>query len=146
MPQSQRQPVPYSREGSRKIEIVQDAPSTGRVIDIGTQVHALQRMSTIPIGTALRRMLFVWFRIYVHETKYGKHEKVNVKIPLPIPLLGATFARQMSFQKAAQVAAQLQRGQDPSDALESAMGFEFIRVEDDHSERNKRSLVVIGLD
>jgi hypothetical protein len=116
------------------------------VIHLGDSVRDLQELSAIPIASSLRRVLFVWLRIYVKETKRGKSERVNIKIPLPIPVLGATFARRLSFQKAAQVAAQAERGQDVSELLDSTMGFEFVRVEDEHPERDKRTLVVIGLD
>lgn len=143
MPQPQREPIPYT---PRKIEIVQEAPRTERIINLGDQVKELQSLSTIPLGSYFRRWAFVWLRIYVNERKRGKSEKVNIKIPLPIPIIGAAFSRQLSFQKAAKISAQAQRGQDVSELLESAMGFEFIRVEDDHSERDKNTLVVIGLD
>lgn len=143
MPQPQRQPIPYTRGN---VEILTQEPRADRVIHLGDQVKELQTLSTIPIGSALRRLIFVWLRIYVKESKRGKTERVNIKIPLPIPILGATFARQLSFQKAAKLAAQAQRGEDVSEVLDSTMGFEFVRVEDDHLERDKRSLVVIGLD
>lgn len=143
MPQTQRQPIPYQRS---TIQVVDDNSPTDRVIHLGDQVKELQQLSTIPIGSTLRRFVFVWLRIYVNERKRGKNEKVNIKIPLPIPLLGAAFSRQLSFQRAAKLAAQARHGEDVSDLLDSEMGFEFIRVEDDHSERDKSTLVVIGLD
>jgi hypothetical protein len=71
---------------------------------------------------------------------------VNIKIPLPIPLIGAAFSRQLSFQRAAKLAAQARRGEDVSEVLDSAMGFEFVRVEDGNPERDRSTLVVIGLD
>lgn len=143
MPQTQREPIPYTRS---PIEIVDNEPRTDRIINLGDQVKELQALSTIPIGSILRRFVFVWLRIYVNERKRGKSEKVNIKIPLPIPIIGAAFAHQLSFQRAAKLAAQARRGEDVSDSLDSNMGFEFVRVEDDHSERDKSTLVVIGLD
>lgn len=143
MSQTQRQPIPYPRG---TIQVMDDSPQPDRVIHLGEQVKELQMLSTLPIGSTLRRFVFVWLRIYVNERKRGKNEKVNIKIPLPIPLLGAAFSRQLSFQRAAKLAAQAGRGQDLSELLDSEMGFEFIRVEDDHSERDKSTLVVIGLD
>jgi hypothetical protein len=143
MAQPQRQPIPYQRG---TIEVVEPEAREDRVIHLSEQVKELQNLSTIPIGSSLRRLVFVWLRIYVNERKRGKSEKVNIKIPLPIPLLGAAFSRQLTFQRAAKMAAQARRGEDVSDMLDSAMGFEFIRVEDDHSERDKSTLVVIGLD
>lgn len=143
MPQSQRQPTPYTRS---PIEIVDEAPRADRIINLGDQVKELQSLSTIPFGSTLRRLVFVWLRIYVNERKGGKNEKVNIKIPLPIPIIGAAFARQISFQRAAKLAAQVRRGEDVSDSLDSTMGFEFVRVEDGNPDRDKSSLVVIGLD
>ncbi len=143
MPQPQRQPIPYTRG---KIEIVDAEPRAEKIINLGDQVKELQTLSTIPVGSSIRRLLFVWLRIYVNEKKRGKSEKVNIKIPLPIPIIGAMFQRQLSFQKAAKLAAQARRGEDVSELLDSTMGFEFVRVEDDHSERDKSTLVVIGLD
>lgn len=140
---AQRQPIPYTRP---QIEIVQEDARSERIIHLGDQVKTLQQLSTISVGSTLRRLLFVWLRIYVNETKRGKTERVNVKIPLPIPFIGAAFARQLSFHRAAKLAAQQQRGQDVSEILDSTMGFEFVRVEDDQSERGKKTLVVIGLD
>lgn len=143
MPQTQRQPLAYA---GRPTEIVDQPPGSDRVIHLGDQVKELQALSTISMGSTLRRLVFVWLRVYVKETKRDKSQKVNIKIPLPIPIIGATFARQLSFQKAARVAAQARRGQDVSDTLESAMGFEFVRVEEAHPDRDKSTLVVVGLD
>jgi hypothetical protein len=142
MSQPQRQPIPYAR----KVEIIDQEPRSDNVVNLGQQVKDLQDLSTIPIGSSVRRLIFIWFRVYVNERKRGKTERVNIKIPIPIPVVGAMFARQLSFQKAAKIAAEARRGGDVSDYLESTMGFEFVRVEDDHSERDKRTLVVIGLD
>jgi hypothetical protein len=146
MPQSQRQPIPYARDNARTIEIVQDMPRTERIIHIADEAKQLQEISQVPVARSLRRLLFVWFRVYVRETKYGKSQKVNVSIPLPIPLLGATFARQLSLQKAAKIAAQARSGQDLDELLESEMGFEFVRVHEEQPERGKSQLVVVGLD
>jgi hypothetical protein len=146
MPQSQRQPIPYARDNARTIEIVQDTPRTERIIRIADEAKQLQEISQVPVTRSLRRLLFVWFRVYVRETKYGKAQKVNVSIPLPIPLLGATFARQLSLQKAAKLAAQARSGQDLDELLESEMGFEFVRVQEEQPERGKSQLVVVGLD
>jgi hypothetical protein len=143
MPQSQRQTIPYTRGN---VEIVDQEPRADRVIHLGDQVKELQSLSTISIGSTLRRLVFVWLRVYVKESKRGKSEKVNIKIPLPIPLIGAAFARQLSFQKAANLAAQVRRGEDVSEYLDSTMGFEFVRVEDGNTDRDKSTLVVIGLD
>src|SRR5581483_2205181 len=143
---TQPQPVPYRQDNARRVEVIRDSPSSERVIPLGDEVKQLQELSTIPAGRALRRLFFIWFRVYVHEVKYGKHEKVNVSIPLPIPLVGAAFARQLSFQRAAKLAALARRGEDVSEYLDSTMGLEFVRVEEEKLERGKSTLVVVGLD
>jgi hypothetical protein len=147
MPQPQRLPVTYGRNNSAAVGVLHDETQNDRIIHLGDEVRELQSLSTTPIARALRRWLFVWLRVYVRETKHGKSEKVNISIPLPIPILGATFARQLSFQQAARLASQARRGEiNVDEALESAMGLEFVRVEEEHPERNKSQLVVIGLD
>lgn len=142
----QRQPIPYARDNARTIEIVQDNPRTERIINIADEAKELQDLSTIPASRSFRRLFFVWFRVYSLETKHGKAQRVNVRIPLPIPLIGAAFARQLSFQKAVKIANQAHRGQDLEELLESEMGFEFVRVHEEHPERGKSQLVVVGLD
>jgi hypothetical protein len=146
MSQPQRKPVLYKPNEARDVEIVQESGRTDRIINLGEEVKEIQSASTIPMGSYFRRWIFVWLRVFVIESKRGKQERVNIKIPIPIPIIGAAFSRQLSFQKAAKVAAQVRRGEDVSDVLDSTMGFEFIRVEDDHPERGKSTLVVIGLD
>lgn len=146
MPQAnQRQPIPYRQDNARNLEIVRDVPPADRVIHLADEAKELRTMSTISAASTVRRLFFVWFRVYVHEVKYGKHEKVNLKIPLPIPLIGAVFARQLSFSNAARLAAQARRGEDVGEYLDSAMGLEFVRVHEDN-DKGKSQLVVVGLD
>lgn len=145
MPQAnQRQPVPYQNT-PRTIEIVQDVAASERVIHLADEVKQLQKMSTVSAGRTLRRLFFIWFRVYVDEVRHGKHQKVNVKIPLPIPLVGTVFARQLSFQSAAKLTVQARHGEDISDYLDSVMGLELVRV-DESNERGKSQLVVVGFD
>lgn len=146
MPQNQPQPISYRRSAVNEVQMVRQEPGPTPVIHLGAQVKELQDLSSIPAATALRRFLFVWFRVYVLEKKHGKQEKVNVRIPLPIPFVGVMFQRQLSLQKAAKLAAQARRGEDVSETLESTMGLEFVRVQEEHPERNKSTLVVVGLD
>jgi hypothetical protein len=147
MPQTHRQPVPYRQPKSNAVEIVQDAPDDARIIHLGAEAKQIQEMSTASPFRSLRRWLFVWLRIYVNETKYGKSQKVDISIPLPIPLLGASFARKLSFQKAARLAHQARRGEiNLDEAIESTMGLEIVRVHEEQPERGKSQLVVIGLD
>ena len=147
MPQSQRQPIPYRQPNSRQVDIVQDTPDSERIINIGSDAKEVQEMSTASGTRFFRRWFFVWLRVYVNETKYGKGQKVDVSIPLPIPFIGATFRRQLSYQKAARLAQQARRGEiDLDEAIESTMGLEIVRVHQVQPKRGKSSLVVVGLD
>ena len=148
MPQPQRQPIPYAPDNTRTIEIVQETTRQAQVINIVDEAKQIQELSRVSPSRQFRRLFFVWFRVYVRETKYGKAERVNVRIPLPIPIIGAAFARELSLQKAAKIAAEIRRGRsvELDELLESEMGFEFVRVHEVHPERNKSQLVVVGLD
>lgn len=147
MTRSERQPVPYRQNTAREVEVIQAEPASARIINIGEEAKQIQELSKVPPMRMLRRWLFVWLRVYVNETKHGKSQKVNVSIPLPIPVLGATFARQLSFQRAARLANQARRGEiDLDEAIESTMGLELVRVHEEHPERGKSELVVVGLD
>ena len=84
-------------------------------------------MSRVAPST-VRRLLFCWLRIYVCEEKAGqKASVVNVRLPIPLPLVATLFGDQLSRE----------RGRDE-------MGLELIRVEEEKG--SKRELVVIGLD
>jgi hypothetical protein len=147
MSQPQRQPIPYRPSTARKTEIVTELPPDERIINIGSDAKEVQELSTASPTRLFRRLFFVWLRIYVNEKKYGKSEKVDISIPIPIPIIGATFKRQLSYQKAARLAAQARRGEiDLDQALESTMGLEIVRVQEEQPERGKSQLVVIGLD
>lgn len=147
MPQSKREPVLYGTSKSNPIQIVDDSPRNDRIIDMGADAKQVQEMSGTSTFRSFRRLFFIWLRVYVKETKYGKSQKVDVSIPLPIPFIGATFAKQLSFQKAARLASQARRGEiDLEEAIESTMGLEFVRVHEEQPERGKSQLVVVGLD
>jgi hypothetical protein len=147
MPQSQREPIPYRPSNTRKVEIVTDLPPSERIINIGSDAKEVQEMSSASPVRLFRRLFFVWLRVYVVETKHGKAQKVNVAIPIPIPFIGATFSRQLSYAKAARIANQARRGEiDLDEAIESTMGLEIVRVHEEQPERGKSQLVVVGLD
>ncbi len=148
MANPQRQPIPYARDHTRTIEIVQEPTRQDQVINIVDDVKQLQTLSKVPATRVFRRLFFIWFRVYVRSTKHGKTERVNVKIPLPIPFVGAAFSRELSAQKAAKIAAEARRGHavEIDELLESEMGFEFVRVLEEHPERGKSELVVVGFD
>ncbi|MDL1896269.1 hypothetical protein FBQ82_08360 [Anaerolineae bacterium CFX7] len=148
MANPQRQPIPYARDNTRTIEIVQEPARQEQVINIVDDAKQLQAISKVPSTRLFRRLFFIWFRVYVRETKHNKTERVNIRIPLPIPIIGAAFSRQLSMQKAAKIAAELRRGRavELDELLESEMGYEFVRVHEEHPERGKSELVVIGFD
>lgn len=143
----QRQPVPYRANNARQVEILENEPQSDRIINIGQDAKEIQQMSAASPLRSLRRLLFVWLRIYVNETRHGKSQKVDISIPIPIPLIGATFTRELSFARAARLANQARRGEiNLDEAIESTMGLEIVRVHEEQPERGKSQLVVIGLD
>jgi hypothetical protein len=141
-------PVPFKDKNGGTIQIRTDnAPHN--LTSIPEQVKALQEMTTVSPLRQLRRLLFVWLRIFVYESKRGKGEKVNISIPLAIPLVGTMFAREISWQQAVQLVTSRELAEDPTllkTYLESCMGLELMRVEDEKPERGTKELVVIGLD
>ena len=131
---------------SRAIAVVR----RDRSIDgLASAVETIRTIAATPISRIARRFAFVWFRVYVRETKYEKVERVSVKIPIPIPLIGGLFPPSLSRQKALRALAVAQNADDPSSALsdylDSVMGFEFVRVEE-HKDDDHHSLVVVGFD
>lgn len=113
------------------------------------QAQEVRAATAVPAGKRLRRLIFMWLRIYVFEVKYGKAQRVNVAIPIPIPLIGALFGGQLSLEQALKVA-RLSEEENDADAagsyLDSAMGLELVRVDQVDEDADKRQLVVIGLD
>ena len=116
---------------------------------IAHEVQALRDMTAIEPSRFVRRLLFLWLRVYVLNSREGRREeRVDVRIPIPIPLVGALFPRSIGWRQAL---AAIAAAHDASDArsalrtrLDASMAFEFVRVE---SERHgKRELVVVGLD
>ena len=112
-----------------------------------TEVEQMRQSTGTPLATSLRRLLFVWFRVYVRTSKRGKEERVNVGIPIPIPVVGALLRQHLDFAQALKVVGLAH--QDPQAAgqyLESCMALELVRVETGNAERDKQELVVVGLD
>ncbi len=130
-------------------------PSDGAIAEVwkGEQealpqiVRQVRDGSRQPYGTFLRRVLFFWLRVYVFEIyTNGKSKAVNVRIPIPLPLIGAFFQSKLSWSQAFQFIERSRRAQGipPERFLESCMALEFVRVYEDKEE--KEELVVIGLD
>ena len=100
-----------------------------------------------PYVTFLRRALFFWLRIYICECKAGeKTSAVDVRIPIPLPLIGAFFRHKLSWSQAFRFIEQGRRPQGipPSCFLDSCMAVEFLRINEKKSD--KEELVVIGSD
>ena len=142
-PMSERLPA---RINARDIDVVRSDRS---VETMAREVESVRTIAATPPSRILRRFAFMWFRVYVRETKWGKVERVNVKFPIPIPLVGALFSPGLSRAKALRAVALAQTSDDPasavSDYIDSVMGFEFVRVEERKS-ADHHSLVVVGFD
>ena len=139
----ERLPAPIA---ARVVEVVRRDRS---VTALRNEVESVRALAAAPPSRVVRRFVFLWFRVFVHEQKHGKVERVNVKIPIPIPLVGGLFAPGLSRAKALRALAIAESSDDPatavSDYLDSVMGFELVRVDERKSEDN-RSLVVVGFD
>lgn len=102
-------------------------------------VQSLAKAAPVKIG---RRALFSWLRIFVHDPKAG--ERVNLRIPIPIPLVGLLLPQQPPVNQALRLRNMMVESDDPAKTLEtymdSLMAVEFIRVQDGDE------LVIIGLD
>lgn len=103
-------------------------------------VRSLAKAAPVKIG---RRALFSWLRIFVHHP--GDGERVNLRIPIPIPLVGLLLPSQPPVNQALRLRNLMAESDNPAKTLEtyldSMMAIEFIRVEEDDGE-----LVIIGLD
>ncbi len=102
-------------------------------------VQSLAKAAPVKIG---RRALFSWLRIFVYNP--GDGERVNLRIPIPIPLVGLLLPQQPPANQALRLRNMMVASDDPAKTLEtyldSLMAVEFIRVQDDDE------LVIIGLD
>lgn len=102
-------------------------------------VQSLAKAAPAKIG---RRALFSWLRIFVHHP--GERERVNLRIPIPIPLVGLLLPQRPAASQALRLRNMMVQSDDPAKTLEtyldSLMAVEFIRVQDDDE------LVIIGLD
>lgn len=138
---SERLPVP-----ARGISVVPASPSATALRE---QVDAMRSLAAPAPARVVRRFVFVWFRVFVHETRAsGKTNRVNVRIPIPIPVVGALFPFGLSRKQALRALALADESEQPaeavSDYLDSVMGFELVRVDERRS--GGRQLVVVGFD
>ncbi len=135
-----------SRRQAEKSALV---PSEGSTIlaqpgtlDFPAEIRQIQVITEAPKSKVMRRALLFWLRIYVHDR--SDNTRVNLHIPIPIPLLGTLMSRHLSPSRALMLHNLLQESANPTETmreyLESAMAIEFIRVEDEDT------TVVIGFD
>jgi hypothetical protein len=140
---SERHPAPVT---PRTVDVVRRDRS---VETMAREIESIRSIAAAPPSRVLRRFAFMWFRVFVREVKWGKTERVNVRIPIPIPIIGGFFPPGLSRAKALRALALAQQSDDPasavSDYLDSAMGFELVRVEERKS-ADHHSLVVVGFD
>ncbi len=134
--------VPIDRR--RDVVRIEDRASA-----VVNEVRALQEMTRVTPSRAARRVLFLWFRVFVLEQKgTEKAQRVNVRIPIPLPVLGLLFPRSIGWQHALSAIAAGRDAPEPStairDQLDSVMALELVRVEEE--KHGKRQLVVVGLD
>ena len=110
-------------------------------------VAQVREGSSQPHVTFLRRALFIWLRIYICECKTGeKSEVVDLRIPIPVPLIGALFRHKLSWSQAFRF---IEKGRRPqgiplSRMLDSYMAVELLRINEEKND--KEELVVIGFD
>ena len=120
-------------------EVWQPKASSNEMLMQVDTVRAMAKAAPVKIG---RRALFSWLRIFVHNP--GDGERVNLRIPIPIPLVGLLLPSQPPMNQALRLRNMMVESDDPAKTLEtyldSLMAVEFIRVEDDGE------LVIIGLD
>ena len=119
---------------------VWQAPSDSK--ELMVQVETVQSLAKAAPAKIGRRALFSWLRIFVDDPTKG--ERVNLRIPIPIPLVGLLLPTQPPVNQALRLRNLMVESDDPAKTLEtyldSLMAVEFIRVQDDDE------LVVIGLD
>ena len=120
-------------------EVWQPKASSNEMLMQVDTVRSMAKAAPVKIG---RRALFSWLRIFVHNP--GDGERVNLRIPIPIPLVGLLLPSQPPMNQALRLRNMMVESDDPATTLEtyldSLMAVEFIRVEDDGE------LVIIGLD
>lgn len=98
-------------------------------------------MTEVPQSTSFRRLLWFWVCIYVRDGD----DRVNIRLPIPIPGIGALFPQKMRVNRVLMLYEMMQKSTGPvhtmREFVESTMAVEFIRVEESDDE-----LVVIGID
>lgn len=125
----------------------QSIPLLGTDAPLRQQITEVQTISTQSQSTTWRRAFLVWLRIYQYEKQEGRKAKVlDLRIPIPLPVLGLLFPRNLSWDQALRVLKHI-RAQDNhlvEPALEGSMAIEFLRIEEEKA--HKQEILVIGID
>ena len=105
------------------------------------QIIEIQHLSHAPQSTITRRALWFWLLVYVCDKK----DKVtNVRVPIPIPLVGLFFPRELDTKRALSLVELLANDANNPKAvreyLDTIMPVEFVRVDGDGE------LVIVGFE
>lgn len=134
----------FKKEESKKMVTLyqdRDLVAVSQGSSLPAQVAEIQTLTAVSPMKRLRRGVLCWLRIYVNESD---GTRVNLHIPIPIPLLGLLLPDRLPSSQALRLRRVLANSADPAQALEdyldSHMALELIRVDDDGD------LVIIGID
>jgi hypothetical protein len=119
--------------------------------ELDAQVQQVRSLTTVTPTTVVRRGLFMWLRIFVLEEKAsGKRSRVNMRIPIPLPLIGLLLPWRMSSRQALAVLNQMYESEEGAALAERTLAghtaFEFIHVEESNPKTGAWSYVVMGLE
>ncbi len=142
---------PLSTRSSSAIAVRSDSllaeTRQGRQETLPEIVRQVQENSHQGPSVFWRRLLFFWLRIYKYEHVANEKSSVlDLRIPVPLPLIGALFQQKLSWSQAFRFIEESRRpqGVPPERFLESCMPLEFVRMYEGKNE--KEELLVIGLD
>jgi hypothetical protein len=116
--------------------------------DLARQIQTIQATSQQPQSAVWRRALLIWLRIYQWEKIEGsKARRLDLRIPIPLPIIGIFFRRRLTWDQALQALCALRRAPDAEmiePYLDARMAVEVLRIEEEKGQ--KQELLVIGLD
>jgi hypothetical protein len=119
--------------------------------ELEAQVQQLRVFTAVAPSTAFRRILFMWLRVYALEHKAsGKQSRVNVRVPIPLPLVGLLLPWRMSKKQALALLNMMYDSTNGAAlaerALASHMPFEIVHVEESNPKTGAWEYVVVGLE
>ncbi len=119
--------------------------------ELEEQVQELRRLTAVAPTTAVRRSLFMWLRIFVLERKArGKVSRVNVRVPIPLPLIGLLLPWRMSRKQALALLAEVHQAADSAALAQRTLAghtaLEIIHVEEANPNTGASTYVVVGLE